>query len=152
MDLSVLEFDVQHQCLRAKAIVTYLEAELDRLHKIKDSLESNDFTGPLDLGKKTVDWTRGTKQLKDKVAEYHDRLRILSDATPDQPVAVATRYMELSLADIQNHLKHLEEDVRVFGGLPHDRDLARLKVAETNQELQNLRRKRDRQFEELVGR
>ena len=150
LDFTEAEFGVNQQSRRAEALVAYLEAELNRLSKIRDDLQSDAFSTPLELGRDTTDWTRSTRQLKIKVTEYSDRFNSLLDATPRKPNITEIAHMETGLIDIKNRLRDLEGDVKSFEGLPHDKDLARLKVAEANQELQELRRKRDRRFEGLV--
>lgn len=152
LDLIDTEFSINQQCRRANANVAYLEAELDRLSKIRNDLQSDRFSALPDLGQKTNDWIRGSKQLKIKVMEYSDRLNSLLDATPGSLAIADVAHMETDLVDIKNRLRSLEHEVRSFEGLPHDKDLARLKVAEASQELQELRRKRDHQFEGLVER
>ncbi|KAI9666433.1 MAG: hypothetical protein M1821_004369 [Bathelium mastoideum] len=152
LDLTAAEISVQQQRQRANAIVSYLEAELIHLNKIRTTLESEKFAGAPELGQKTTDWSRSTKQLRSKVIEYNDRCRSLTEATSIQPSATELKQMELSLADVKYRLRSLESDVREFEGLPHDVDLARFRVAEVHQELQDLRRRRDLQFEGLVER
>ncbi|KAF2237484.1 hypothetical protein EV356DRAFT_511606 [Viridothelium virens] len=150
VDLTEAEFDIEQQCRQAKAIAGYLEAELERLGEVENDLKSDAFTAPSELGSKTLDWTRGTKQLKAKVTEYRDRLNSLSDAVPDKPNINELINAENHLASLKKRLMGLEKDVKSFVGLPHDKDLARFKVAEANQELQDLRKKRDHRFEALV--
>ncbi|KAL9096397.1 MAG: hypothetical protein Q9165_001394 [Trypethelium subeluteriae] len=152
VDLTEAELDIEQQRRQANFIVGYLQAELERLGEVENDLNSDAFNAPSELGSKTSDWTRGTKQLKAKVAEYRDRLNSLSDASEDQLNIKEVINAENNLVMLRKRLVDLEEDVKSFEGLPHDKDLARFKVAEANQELQDLRKKRDRRFEALVER
>ena len=151
LELTDAEFGVKQECRRADTTIAYLEAELDRLNNIRNDLKSDAFAGSSELGQHTTDWIRGTKQLKAKVTEYNGRLTSLLETTPDKLGITDLTHMEADLPKLKERLKTLEDNVGNFEGLPHDRDLARLKVAEANQELQDLRKKRDRRFEGLVG-
>ncbi|KAI9697841.1 MAG: hypothetical protein M1820_007628 [Bogoriella megaspora] len=146
------EFNVEQQCQRADALIDSLQNELLRLEQIRTQFNNEGFVADSRLGQRTAEWTRGTKQLKAKLVEYNERLSSIPSDFSANPRVEDVNLLEVGLSEVQQRLKVLEREVQDFQGLPHDIDLARLKVADLTRELQELKRERDRRFEGLIKR
>ena len=128
-----------------------LETELLSLRQQLQEIRSAAFQPPLSLQKQTLDWTRNTKQLRNKLGEYSDRLSTLQNSGAGAEVgALEVAEHEQRLHDLKAQVGLLEKQVEAFRGLPKNKDGARKEVERANRELEALKRQRDGLFEGLV--
>ncbi|KAL2356167.1 hypothetical protein BJ546DRAFT_592703 [Cryomyces antarcticus] len=146
---------LHQQTTRLAHLTSTLTDTLSRLRALLTTLRSPAFAAPSALPQQTALWTREARQLRQKIAEYRDRLSALSSTAPSLPSGVPTVQrageLEEEVTALRERVKALEAEVGRFKGLPPDRDLARLKVKEARVELAGVRRERDGVFEGLVG-
>ncbi|KAF2099994.1 hypothetical protein NA57DRAFT_75496 [Rhizodiscina lignyota] len=130
-----------------------LRAQLRDIQPSKDTT-ANTFSVPLSLPQQTQEWTRNTKMLKAKVAEYEERLNALSASLPGSEYSVGVEdvvELENEVVDMRKRVNQLESQIKGFEGLPPDRDAARKEVKRIEKEVELLKRERDKVFAEMVG-
>lgn len=152
IDLTMEEFDVAEQVRRVDALQTCLDRELIGLKAQIEELRSDEaFEAPRDLQQKTTEWTRSTKLLSIKIAEYKERIGVLERVGQMKgPKIEELREEELDVMRLQDEVKGLEGKVQTFYGLPPDKDAAKEEYENIVGELRSLKRHRDTLFEGLV--
>lgn len=91
--------------------------------------------------------------LKSKIAEYEERLNTLR-ALPGSEYSVGVEdvaELEKEVLDSRKRVSKLESQIKGFEGLPPDGDAARKEVKRMEKEVEELKRKRDKVFAEMVG-
>lgn len=140
--------------LRLTHLQRRLESELQSLKGQLQQLRSPAFQPPMSLSRQTVDWNRNTKQLRAKLEEYTSRLSVLAAdnmaGTNGGALIEEIAERERVLEELRDRLGGLEEQVKVFQGLPNDIDGARKEIERAKGELAGLQRRRDKLFEGLV--
>jgi HAUS augmin-like complex subunit 1 len=133
-----------------------LEAELAGLRSQALELRAaTAFQAPAALQRQTLDWTRNTKLLRAKLAEYADRLAALSangaggGGGPAEDVAGLVA-QERRNGMLEEKLFAIETEISAYKGLPPNRDAAVEEVRKMEQEAARLERQLDAQFEGLV--
>lgn len=127
-----------------------LQSEHLRLRGLLDNFRDEAFQPSVELPQKTVEWSRGSKHLKAKVAEYNERLASLN-STPKPLIAIAdVGEQEIAIGMLRQHVGVLEERISVYQELPSSPEQARDGLEKAKNELRDLIRKRDRAFEQLV--
>jgi HAUS augmin-like complex subunit 1 len=132
-----------------------LETELLSLRQQLQEIRSQDFQPAMSLTRQTLEWTRNTKQLRNKLSEYSDRLAGLQNGSATVAGEEGSDIVEVveherKLEELRKEVDVLEGSVKAFQGLPKSKDGARREVDRVNKELDALKRKRDGLFEDLV--
>jgi HAUS augmin-like complex subunit 1 len=129
-----------------------LEKELQAMRVQLQELRSTAFQPPLSLQRQTLDWTRNTKQLRAKLAEYADRLASLSASQPSSAINDVTELVEQEQRNLQleENLFSIEAEISAYKGLPSNRDAAVEEVKKMEEETARLERRLDVLFEGLV--
>lgn len=149
-DLTAKKFELTEAVKRAESQHATIIREQSRLSHVIDELRNDDFQAPSNLPEQTVEWSRNTKQLKAKVAEYDERLSTLrSTPLPTPTLEDIVRHT----TDVKAHraqLDGLNADLSAFDSLPSDPKAAKAKLESARSELRSLTSKRDKLFEDLV--
>ncbi|KAL2002454.1 hypothetical protein VTN02DRAFT_6762 [Thermoascus thermophilus] len=154
IELTKEEFDAAEQVRKVEALQGYLEKELAALRKQLHELKTGkEYETPPNLPAQTAEWSRGTKLLAVKVAEYKDRTAALErNANTKGPTIGELMMEEENVIRIKETGKTLEGKLRFFHGLPPNVQAAREEYKKLERELQQLTRQRDAMFEGLIGR
>ncbi|KAF2758168.1 hypothetical protein EJ05DRAFT_379667 [Pseudovirgaria hyperparasitica] len=136
-----------------------LERQLAETQHTLDSVKTEpEFNVPRDLPGKTAEYTRQTKHLRSKLAEYTARLAALaesdvvggSEVLSSEGIAGIVRAEE-EIESLAEQVVSLEAQLEAFKGLPADRDAAKQKIKTLESQVVRLRAKRDKLFEDMVG-
>lgn len=146
------QFDLSQQLRRTEELRQTLEQEQRRLSALLKEVRSDVWKAAPNLPEKTAEWTRATKLLKAKLAEYNDRLNAGGNSPVPKPTMQDVDEQEREVQQLKLQLRELEERVSAYGGLPSDGDAAKSKVESARRELRELVMRRDRLFEDLVER
>lgn len=150
IELTTAEFDMQQQVQRVEAMQTHLARELSALHEQLAEVRGEVYQAPANMSQKTSEWTRSSKLLNIKLAEYKDRLTVLEKGKAPTLSIPQMVEEEKDVLELQENSEALEGRVSAFKGLAPDRELAKLEVERVRRELVGLERKRDGLFEGLV--
>lgn len=146
------EFGLQEQLSKVETLHSYLERELKALQGQLEELRSNTaYEIPADLPAKTSEWSRSTKMLNAKVAEYHDRINSLERTKYKGPTLDELADEERNVTKLTQAVQTLERRIQMFHDLPKDIQGARAKYKELEREIDRLTQRRDSMFENLVG-
>lgn len=144
VELTVEEFEAQEQVAKVDMLHRYLQQELARLQVELDDLKSDvAYETPANTQKLTSEWTRGTKTLAIKVAEYQDRIASLERVQSHGPNIDELVTEEENVIRMCQTVKSLHSRVRAFQDLPKSVTSARAKCKELENELGQLTRQRD---------
>jgi HAUS augmin-like complex subunit 1 len=144
VELTVEEFEAQKQIAKVDTLHRYLQQELGRLQMELDELKSDGaYETPSNTQKLTSEWTRGTKTLAIKVAEYQDRIASLERVQPQGPTIEELVTEEENVSRMREAVKSLQGRVRAFQELPKDASGARKKCQDLERELAQLTQERD---------
>ena len=156
--------NLSNQLAHIQALQRYLDKQHALLRTQLTELSSNPaFATPASLARQTTEQTRQTKHLRTKIREYEDKLlsfqssqsRAMTPASKNIGSAEAISEMleqQKVLDALKRRIEDLETEVGGFGGLPADKDMAKKEVGKLEVQLDEVRRRRDELFEELVGR
>ncbi|KAH8435020.1 uncharacterized protein LDX57_012649 [Aspergillus melleus] len=146
------EFGIQEQLSKVETLHNYLERELETLREQLEELKSNKaYEIPPDLPALTAEWSRSTKMLNAKVAEYSDKIGSLERTRNKGPTLDEVADEERDVTKLMQTVQALEAKVLAFHDLPKDIQGARAKYKELERELDKLTQRRDSMFENLVG-
>ncbi|KAK1147687.1 hypothetical protein N8T08_001032 [Aspergillus melleus] len=146
------EFGIQEQLSKVETLHKYLERELETLREQLEELKSNKaYEIPPDLPALTTEWSRSTKMLNAKVAEYNDKIGSLERARNKGPTLDEVANEEKDVTKLMQTVQALEARVQAFHDLPKDIQGARAKYKELERELDRLTQRRDSMFGNLVG-
>ncbi|KAI9038178.1 uncharacterized protein KD926_011220 [Aspergillus affinis] len=152
MQLTREEFSIQEQLSKVETLHNYLERELENLREQLEDLKSNKaYEIHPDLPALTTEWSRSTKMLNAKVAEYNDRIGSLERTRNKGPTLDQVADEEKDVTKLMQTVQTLEAKAQAFHDLPKDIQGARLKYKELERELDGLIQRRDSMFENLVG-
>lgn len=144
VELTVEEFEAQEQVAKVDTLHRYLQQELARLQVELDDLKSDvAYETPANTQKLTSEWTRGTKTLAIKVAEYQDRIASLERVQSHGPNIDELVTEEENVIKMRQTVKSLQSRVRAFQDLPKSVTSARAKCKELENKLGQLTRQRD---------
>jgi HAUS augmin-like complex subunit 1 len=147
--LSTSEFEAEQQVQEAESQLTALKSECARVKKLVAELKSDDFQAPPDIIENTSEWTRSTKNLKTKLAEYDERLSATRPASKSGDMdSVQRKHKDVAAQRAQ--LADLEADLQAFQDLPPDLRSARRKLEQARAELRELTAHRDNLLEDLA--
>lgn len=131
-----------------------LRAQLRELQPSREARGGSSFAAPLSLPQQTQEWSRNTKMLRAKVAEYEDRLQALAAGFSGAEYGVGVEDVVQAERDVlqaRHSVAQMEAQLRGFEGLPPDRDAARREVKRLEGEVEALKRERDAVFAAMVG-
>ena len=151
-DLTREEFDVAEQLRRLENLQNYLEEQLGSLGSQLDELYNEElYETPTVLPGKTDERIRNTKFLSTKVNEYRDRLAALQ-RTPEAkgPQIGELVSEEDKVVKLKETVKSLENQVRMFHGLPPNVRKATQEHERLIKEHRDLLRKRDQIFDGVI--
>jgi HAUS augmin-like complex subunit 1 len=153
VDLQVTAYDLEQASDRVSILENHLNAELAKINKLVEELQSDAYQPPADLSKQTIDYQRKTKALAAKLPELREKVASLSakEGTP-QVTIQDVKAEEGKFKELMATVKDMEAQVKSYHGLPQDTDLARLELESLRIELRDLSRQRDSMFEGLVER
>lgn len=153
MELTRDEFDVADQMRNIEALQAYLDKELKALRQKLDDLKSNPvYEIDPNLSEQTAEWNRSTKLLMAKVQEYHERITTLvRTVTKNGPTIQDIVAEEKGVLELQGTVKRLEARINAFHNLPPQLDQARAEYKRLEKEVQQLRQRRDRMFENAAS-
>jgi len=144
----------QQHAERLSSLQKQLEREIHTTQQAIAELRSSaeDESTAASLRAQTALWTRETKQLALKAAEYKDRLVSLerwSDSLSG-PLFSDVRMLEDRIEERQRGVKALEEQMLRYHDLPPDVEVAREEIRRAQGELGALRDKREELFGRMV--
>lgn len=158
VDLTTQSHTLQQQLARLDYLHAYLQSHLSNLRaQLRDVQPSKDgssgFVFSRDLPQQTQEWTRNTKLLKGKFADYEDRLAGLDAkaAVTQAPDFEEVVRLEKELRDIRARLTSTQRQVEAYEGLPPNKDAARQKVKNLENKVEGLRTERDTIFAAIVN-
>ncbi|KAF2252667.1 hypothetical protein BU26DRAFT_420895 [Trematosphaeria pertusa] len=147
-----------------QSLQRYLEKQQSLLRAQLNELQSNPaFATPPNLQRQTTEQVRQTKHLRTKIREYEDKLSSLQSAQSRNTTTPGSKNIssaeaiadmleqQTTLNTLKEKVEALEEEVKEFTGLPADKEAARKEVGKLEVKLDNMRRRRDALFGELVG-
>ncbi|CAG8946101.1 unnamed protein product [Penicillium salamii] len=144
VELTVEEFEAQEQIAKVDTLHRYLQQELDRLQADLDDLKSDmAYETPSNTQKLTSEWTRGTKTLAIKVAEYQDRIASLEKVQSHGPNIEELVVEEENVSRARETVRSLQGRVKAFRDLPKSIPAARSKCKDLENELGQLIQQRD---------
>lgn len=153
VELTAEEFDAQDQVAKVDMLHRYLQKELARLQEDLEELRSDKaYEAPADTQSLTSEWVRGTKVLSTKVGEYQDRIASLERNQARGPTIDELMVEEENVIRLRESVRSLEGRVKAFHDLPKDVSGARARYIELERELDQLTRRRDMMFGNLVER
>lgn len=152
IDLRASFYDLNQTSSRIALLHEQLISELKRVDALLQVLSGDTYQPPAELSKQTQDFQRMAKVLTAKLAELRDRVTIPSVAIAPSQSIQDIKGEEDNYIGQMARVKGLESQIKDLYGLPHDTDLARLKLEELRVELKELSRERDCVFEGLVER
>ncbi|CAG8190798.1 unnamed protein product [Penicillium olsonii] len=153
VELTVEEFEAQEQIAKVDTLHRYLQQELSRLQTEFDELRSNvAYETPVNTQKLTSEWTRGTKTLAIKVAEYQDRIASLEKVQSKGPNIEELVAEEEKVIKMREMVRSLQGRVRAFRELPKNIPAARAKCKDLENELGRLTQQRDSMLGSLNAR
>ncbi|CAG8128943.1 unnamed protein product [Penicillium olsonii] len=153
VELTVEEFEAQEQIAKVDTLHRYLQQELSRLQTEFDELRSNvAYETPANTQKLTSEWTRGTKTLAIKVAEYQDRIASLEKVQSKGPNIEELVAEEEKVIKMREMVRSLQGRVRAFRELPKNIPAARAKCKDLENELGRLTQQRDSMLGSLDAR
>jgi len=140
------------QLLQLTQLHNNLEHNLSSLRGQLQELRAPAFQAPLSLQRQTLEWTRNTKQLRTKIAEYTDRLAVIQASQTDTTAADVHNLVEREeeLTALEDKLGLLSAQVKAYQGLPKDKDAAIDEIRTVETQVVELQRKLDSIFEGLV--
>ncbi|KAF2751617.1 hypothetical protein M011DRAFT_491212 [Sporormia fimetaria CBS 119925] len=162
-----------NQLTHIQTLQTYLEHQHTLLRTQLFELHTNPaFKTPATLPRQTLDHVRSTKLLCAKIREYEDKLASLEYAAAGRQragsgmlaggaarkgVGDVEQLMEILerqtvLEAMRGKVRELEREVEEYAGLPAEREAARKEVGRLEVECDEVRRRRDGLFGELVRR
>lgn len=151
IDLQVICNNLDHTNDRINSLETHLNYELENVDKLTQELQSQAYQPILDPAKQATHYQRKLKEMSNKIPELRERVTLLSTSV-GQPTTTLHDIIseETKFKNLLTVVRELEEKVKGFHNLPHDKNLARLELEAVKVELHNLSRKRDDMFENLV--
>ncbi|KAJ5334180.1 hypothetical protein MYU51_004675 [Penicillium brevicompactum] len=153
VELTVEEFEAQEQVAKVDTLHRYLQQELARLQVELDELKSDvAYETPANTQKLTSEWTRGTKTLAIKVAEYQDRIASLERVQSHGPNIDELVKEEENVLRMRETVRSLQYRARAFQHLPKNVSAARAKCKELENELGQLIHQRDSMLGSLAER
>jgi len=151
--LAAQESTVDDHLHKISSLQSYLDKELSDLSQTIEQFTKNQATSNLDtIQPQTAQFSRETKLINLKMAEYRDRVASLEralEATAD-PSLEEVVAEERKVQALQSRIKGLEKQLREYCGLPPDLETTRAEYQRAQRELEGLKRKRDDLFEGLV--
>jgi HAUS augmin-like complex subunit 1 len=120
------------------------------------------FKAPTNLQRQTAEHTRQTKHMRTKIREYEDKLSSLQ-VNQSRTMTPGSKYIgsaeaigemleqQKALDELRERVEGLEREVAGFAGLPAEREAARKEVGKLEVRLDEVRRRRDEDFEGLVA-
>lgn len=145
------EFGAQEQMSKVETLHKYLERELGSLRDQLEDLKSNPaYEIPPDLPAMTSEWSRSTKMLNAKVAEYNDRINALERTRNKGPTLDELASEEKEVTKLIHTVQTLETKIQMFHDLPKDIQGARAKYRELERELDRLTQRRGSMFGNMV--
>jgi HAUS augmin-like complex subunit 1 len=144
-------FQLSEQAKRLQFQGAILRNEQVRCQVVLQELKGDAFTTPDNFADQSAEWSRNTKQLKAKLAEYDERLVTLRSTSNPGP---SFQDIERQLSDVQSQdarLSELNAQLAGYDSLPSDAQAARNKLEAARSELRELMLRRDKLFEGLVG-
>ncbi|KAK0269493.1 hypothetical protein LTR35_014789 [Friedmanniomyces endolithicus] len=147
-ELTADQFDLSQQLNRTECQNATIESECSRLKGLLTELRA--FQPPPNVLEQTAEWTRSTKQLKSKLAEYDERLgAIRSVPTPSPSIEDVSR-LKNEVTVLQNRLNMVTTELAAFDSLPSDPKAARAVLERARKDLRELTKQRDQLFESLA--
>lgn len=155
VELTQEEFAVREQVRRVEELQSHIDGETRRLknrlegtRKLRSSVD--EAVG--DMANQIGEWNRGCKMLALKLREYEERVNSLERADYAGVEFRELREQEQEVGRMQETCRSLQRGLREFGGLPPDWEAARGELERAEDELGDLRGKRDQLFEKMVER
>jgi HAUS augmin-like complex subunit 1 len=155
--------DLTNQLAHIQTLQGYLTKQHAILRAQLNALGTNPaFVAPSNLQRQTTEQIRQAKHLRTKIREHEDKLSSLQSnqsrtMTPgSKHIGSAEAIGEMleqqqALDELRERVDSLESEVDEFAGLPADREAARKEVGKLEVRLDEVRRRRDELFENLVG-
>ena len=145
-------FEVEEQLKRAAFQHATLNREQSRLTGLLHDMQQDHFAAPHDIIEQTSEWSRNTKHLKAKIAEYDERLSALRSPTSARMLAEDVSHKSNDVEAQKVRLQVLQGELAALDSLPSDPKAARTKLDDTRTELRRLAEQRDALFEAMLTR
>ncbi|GAB7337360.1 hypothetical protein MBLNU457_g2708t1 [Dothideomycetes sp. NU457] len=144
-------FALSQQLVCTEALRKTIASERMNIQQLLKEVTGPAFVAPPDLQDKIAEWTRGTKHLKSKLNEYHDRLSASQVVVP-QPDIKAVGLKRADTERLHSEVAELNEKLLVFQGLSSTPADAQAEVEHAKAQLKSLMAERDDLFQRLVQR
>ena len=156
VDLTKEAFEAAGQSRAVESIRAYLEKEIGG---VKDALEvmqvqeeeGDSGVRAMEVQRQIMQWKGENKQLEVKLKEYEERIKDLEVAKKGAPTMESITQEEIRVGELQEQAGKLADKLRVYAGLPPDLEAAKGELRRSQEELQELKRRRERLFEAMVG-
>ena len=151
LELQITSLNLDQANDRVAILHKHLKTELDQINALVEELHSEAYQPSPELSKQILDHQHKAKMLAAKLPELKNRITSLSAGLgAPKPTIQDVKVEEEKFSALLATVKDLEAQSKVFHGLPHDTDLARLELESVRVELRDLTRQRDAIFEGLV--
>ena len=149
-ELTADQFELSEQLNRTEVQNVTIESECSRLERLLIELKAEHFQPPPSVLEQTAEWTRSTKQLKSKLAEYDERLGAIRSVPIPSPSIEDVSRLKSEVVVLQNRLNMVTTELAAFDSLPSDPKAARAVLERARKDLRELTKQRDRLFEGLA--
>jgi HAUS augmin-like complex subunit 1 len=147
------EFEAVRRLRGLEAVQAYVERETVLLDLDMDSLKKRADEAVTDsLRQQTTQYSRDTKQVGMKLAEYKDRIAALERVKMEGPQLEDVKADEKEVLALQARVRGLEKQLADYQGLPPDLEAAKEEYQRSQRALQSLTRRRDGLFDEDLTR
>lgn len=153
MELSHEKFEAEEQLRRISDLQRQLEREVETMNCGIQKIESQvDEVAEGAIHQQTMQLNREVKQLTTKMEQYNEQIIALERYTIASPNTLEVKEQERIVSKLQIAVKALERQVADLHGLPPDLERAREECQRAQNELQEMRKRRDGLFERMAER
>ncbi|TKA66080.1 hypothetical protein B0A55_09463 [Friedmanniomyces simplex] len=149
-ELTAERFELSEQLYRTNAQTAVIKSEQSRLERLLAELRAEHFQPPPNVLEQTAEWSRSTKQLKAKLAEYDERLGAIRSVASPAPTLEGVSRLAKDFDALQDRMKMGSTELSAFDALPSDPKAARAKLERARKDLRDLTTQRDQLFESLA--
>lgn len=153
--LTQSEFASRSQLAHLQLLKGHLDKEIllirTRLESLRALRSASSSASEVEtLSSQIGEWSRGSKMLSLKIREYEERASGLEKADWKGVQIEEIKKRERLVGRLQERCKGLERGLRSFGGLPPDWEAAKGEVERVEEEVRELRGRRERLFEGMA--
>ncbi|KAK1064242.1 hypothetical protein LTR12_002867 [Friedmanniomyces endolithicus] len=144
------QFELSEQLKRTNFQNAAIKSECSRLERLLTELRADHFQPPPNVLEQTAEWTRSTKQLKAKLAEYDERLGAIRAVPNPSPSIEDVSRLKNEVVILQDRMNTVTAELAAFDSLPSEPKAAKAVLERARKDLRELTNRRDRLFESLA--